>query len=438
MKKNLIITLFLAAFTLLHAQTDTNTGIGTKTPEKKLTVESSVADDGFLLNTPSPSIWLTDFNAATKSWRLMSEASLDGLLFRSKNNNNSTWTDRLFIQRSNGNVGIGTTTPDKKLTIIGNGISMTSTNPSIWFFDSSTGDANKAWRIENQGQDDGLRFWSQEDTGNNNRNVRLFLQHSTGNVGIGTTSPEERLDVDGNTQVRDSIFVGDYALIGTSLIEQGRLRVNGRSIFESNIRVKGDAIFENQIYDSEMRAGNIGDVLMKNASNNPEWMPVVPQAVFGTFVFHGVQHFNLSSAFFTGASITLPPGKWIVHTGVKIYFIYKLDDGAVCRDCDNPRAFTLYFSFSDTGGTIGERNYPGDSADLLATPNNIMGGLNYPRDTSMARGISLIDNDSGSSRTYYLWQHLADDHNLLAEDNLGQGLGSNLTENYIYATPYTD
>jgi hypothetical protein len=67
-----------------------------------------------------------------------------------------------------------------------------SPNPALWFIDNTS--ANKAWSIYNQGSDDGLAFRSQNDDGSGLL-TRLFLKHSNGYVGIGTTSPAAGLDV---------------------------------------------------------------------------------------------------------------------------------------------------------------------------------------------------------------------------------------------------
>ncbi len=121
-------------------------------------------------------------------WGLYHDRTSNDLRFWN-NEDRFTFTD-------NGNFGIGTTNPNRLLSIFsssgGKGMELKSPNPSLWFIDNTS--ANKAWSIYNQGSDDGLAFRSENDDGSG-RNTRFFLEHSTGNVGIGTSSPSAGLDV---------------------------------------------------------------------------------------------------------------------------------------------------------------------------------------------------------------------------------------------------
>ena len=96
---------------------------------------------------------------------------------------------RMFISNS-GNVGIGTTSPGVAFDVVGTqritgDIRMAQVNPRIDYDNGSTSGA--------------LRFWS---TSGNAERMRI---NSNGNVGIGTTSPDEKLHIaDGNLKVSSS------------------------------------------------------------------------------------------------------------------------------------------------------------------------------------------------------------------------------------------
>ena len=102
-----------------------------------------------------------------------------------------------FVVDASGNVGIGTFSLNEVFEIQSSagetGMILSTPNPSIWLTDSS--DANKTWALYNQGSNDRLAFVSVNDDRSSSSNERMVIEHSTGDVGIGTDSPERRLHV---------------------------------------------------------------------------------------------------------------------------------------------------------------------------------------------------------------------------------------------------
>ena len=104
-----------------------------------------------------------------------------------------TDTDAVFIKGTNGNVGIGTTSPLYKLQIAGT----TYVNGGTLFIDSGQ---QLLWGNSNQGikgtNDTSLEFRTGGST-------KMLLDNS-GNVGIGETAPEVKLEVAGDIMAKDS------------------------------------------------------------------------------------------------------------------------------------------------------------------------------------------------------------------------------------------
>ena len=104
------------------------------------------------------------------------------------------------IIKNDGKVGIGTTSPGNKLTILG---------PSSNQFEIINSANNKSWRPNVNG----TSFYITESGVSN-----PFVIQAGGNVGIGTTSPSEKLEVVGNVKLdgdnRHIYFGGNNTFIG--------------------------------------------------------------------------------------------------------------------------------------------------------------------------------------------------------------------------------
>lgn len=124
--------------------------------------------------------------------------------------------DRLTVA-GNGNVGIGTTSPSDKLEVIGNFVSRVSDG------------GNRLARIANSGNDGELHIYA-----SNSSTVKIDGNGSSylngGNVGIGITTPSEKLEVNGTIRSKkvkvevsgwpDYVFSPNYKLKPLQELEQ--------------------------------------------------------------------------------------------------------------------------------------------------------------------------------------------------------------------------
>jgi hypothetical protein len=206
---------------------DGNVGLGTTTPSiaggftPKLHLSGPYAALAFEATTPA------------KKWGMGvdSNGALD--FFESTAN---SYSSRLIITNT-GNVGIGTGTPAEKLQVMGN-VQVGNGSPSNYhirhrtstnwdYYFAADGDDYKIYDAQSSTY---LRFRYAGGGGNKHTIVAETLYaFSGGNVGIGTASPSQKLEVSGSvkatsfisstTTYADFVFKPDYRLPALSEVE---------------------------------------------------------------------------------------------------------------------------------------------------------------------------------------------------------------------------
>jgi hypothetical protein len=149
-----------------------NVGIGVNDPQQKLDVDGNIR----LINGANRFIRLGSVS------NYGYDVGSDGDNFFIKDIENRT---RLYITYPNGNVGIGTTSPDNQLTI----------SQVLQFNDALDGDTTGKFAAYSY--DNKFEINPRTTTGASAGVVGLAM-NTSGNIGLGTLSPSQKLDVNGN------------------------------------------------------------------------------------------------------------------------------------------------------------------------------------------------------------------------------------------------
>jgi len=271
-----------------------NVGIGTSSPGEKLTVKGT---DQYIAVEQTSYPWGgantlglrmgTNGVSGLLDWRrwtgtgtnhgtaVIAQVNLDGgygLDFRVNNQltNTPATTSRMFLS-SSGEVGIGTTSPTQKLDIRDGELvftqSSTNQNPSgrIRFNEYGNSTVSGSY-MEYNGASNYFSMFTNSETVNYEflravRGSHLLLQPSSGNVGIGTTSPTYKLQVAGDGAFNSTLDVQDPAVSNNGLLQLSHAST-GSSIYSNPGSSNGSTVVLRLgiNYSEKMRIANNGNV----------------------------------------------------------------------------------------------------------------------------------------------------------------------------------
>ena len=401
-------------------------GIGTTSPTQELHVDTGTNSGGLKI-TASDADAFIHFNEPTDNKGFY--ISLDGnnnsgsnhsLSFFSQNG--GTNTNRMMIT-NDGKVGIGTTSPSRKLTVQGgSGDNLpvriiggaSTTQSSMEFQDPST---TADYKVTLGSKGDNLFF----QAGGSER-ARI---DSSGNVGIGTSSPTQALHVVGNGLFTGGLTVGDSAAdtfitrghthlatsgnnvgIGTTSPSEKLHVQNGSSGYSGSYNARTQAIVE-----SNNSTGTVLSIMASNTGYSGLFFGDQDGEAVGQihydhptnalrFATSGSEHMRIDTSGNVGIGTTTPQG--------------KLDVDGDLRITRNIVSNTVYQMLS-FGSDRTNDDYGGVNKDYwrvnLATPGASTDGGS----SAHAFGTLIFSGVTGSNTTY------ADRLAITAGGNVGIG-----------------
>ena len=198
---------------LFRVQEDGNVGIGDPTPTAKLEVNSGDTNTIAIFKSNDNRAFIRIQDNDTNTY-LISENG------RFHIGGASDDLSKFNVNITSGNVGIGTTSPNAKLELVGKQMITTGANASpqtedyLYIGGDGLAGTDAAIYIGNRGNGSGYgwrMFYEGTGSGNNNKlkfksenlgsPVDVITMLQDGNVGIGTTNPDEKLHVGGDIRV---------------------------------------------------------------------------------------------------------------------------------------------------------------------------------------------------------------------------------------------
>lgn len=363
------------------ALTATNNAAPITTPATSLLVYNT-ATAGTAPNDVTPGFYFWDgakwvrLNNIDHDWHKTNGTTDQG---QSDNISNNIYT--------NGNVGVGTISPSVKLqvdggtdaSLTGGGYIMTNTESgrNIIMDDNeimarNNGSASPLY-LQSQGGD----LIIHNNVGTSSR----VIVTNDGKVGIGTVTPTQELDVVENTRLRKKLF------------------------------------------DENNSSGNVNDVL-SSTTTGVRWVniPVITPSVVGSLSSTGNAIPVDGTNVYTGSSITLPPGKWIVQVSMLLH----KTGGALT---DEGEAYWVRSTLCDSPTTFGI------SGDFIGS-YQFSGSLTGPNHYGMINGTCIVNNTTGTNKTYYYWKINSNAYGIATPGQTIGNFGTTLySENQIVAIP---
>ena len=356
-----------------------NVGIGTTAPASKLNILSTLSD-----TLGAGTITIGQTADTTNYWTFRQSSTAN---FAIDAYYSSAWTNKFYIERSTGNVGIGTTAPGAKLEVAGGNILLNQNGGTLILSNGAGGtlgslgynnilDTVEIKSTYGYGTHPGISFFTKNGGGAVTETVRI---DQTGNVGIGTTSPQTKLHVNGSAVFNGTINLDSNKIIniGNGTLAQDAVTysqllasvggvsetdpfwtANYSTFLTNNISLTNYANFLNTSNNNYILANNQSVnnyILWVNSTNGGAETDPFWTANYSTFLLNNISITNtfgnyrtLSNLSFLGGNVgigtTAPQSKLhIGGTGYNVSNALTFDDGTMGLGASNTGRFGLFF-----------------------------------------------------------------------------------------------
>ena len=323
-------------------RSDKRVGIGTNNPETYLHIHNNSGNWSVSSKIRLSTDTFTDSemrHSEISYFRGSQDASTDsdkyaGLGEGLRLSGNGTRTD-LCILNKDGNIGIGTTNPSKKLDIHSthdtatglyeaNGINFSTRNSSnSWSLGYIGGYVRAGIDNNSSGYPGGLIFKTKEPNGIHDNNlIERMVINANGNVGIGTTNPKTKLYIKGDSLIINTENPNENNTL--TRVRGGRIFLAGHSGYSqaciSGIDYRGGP-------SGTYKGGLAFYVYKDNNDNNPGLDPLYQGNVNFDAGSGMVEAIRIDNNGKVGIGITNPNSKLQVFGGVSIGNIDAAPDG---------------------------------------------------------------------------------------------------------------
>lgn len=390
-----------------------NVGIGTTSPTAKLHLYvNSTNDDTFQI-----------FNGSVRTHLLASESSNGVIYMRSSANSNTIRINASGDSYFNGgNVGIGVTSPASKFEVYGGNSGVNDVDRYVRF-KASNGEKRFDFYMGGTGNASSLGMYTSDGT---TKNVQISAggtsYFNAGNVGIGTTSPGYKLEINSGTTNVTSAFKstdnqawisiqdddsGTYgALIGIDSDESENFVVANVSASKMlSLNSSGSLKLHN--YNSTNNTGTPTYVLGTDASGNVVKVlgSDIPGVPAGSGTLKTIPLWTPDGDTLGNSIITQPSTGNVRVSGNSVYFSVT-DTSAAARNIDIGHWISGQTNIESEGGTLSigtQSNHNIVFETNGSTKATILSGGNVGIGTTTPLANLDIGNDSGS--IYQRWSY---------------------------------